>query len=205
MAFSFVFLLSTLATAQTAPELMVTWKSNNYAPANFQGKILPIDGSKIDMALELIDSGKIANLSGSEIHWLVNGEDLKSGVGLKNISFTADGFRGNQTIDITVKNYGGGDLEKIVTIPLARPEVVIGGGGNMFEALLYFFNVTDVDQIRINWSANGQRATGLVKDPTKINLDLSQLPAGSEVSLKVEAQNTLKPLEIASQSIQVNK
>ncbi len=184
---------------------MVTWKANDYAPASFQGKILPIDGSRIDVALEIIDSGKIANLSGNEIRWLINGRDLKSGIGLKNISFIAEGVKGDQVIDITIKNYGGQDLEKTVTIPLASPEVVISGGPNIFEALLYFFNITSPNQVRINWSANGQPAFGTVKDPTKIDLDLSNLPAGTAVNLKVEAQNIATPIEIVSRSINIQK
>lgn len=193
----------TTASAQQAPEFMVTWKSNNYAPPNFQGKILPIANSQIEMALEIIDGGKLANLSGNEIRWLINDTELKSGVGLKNISFAAEGVKGDQEIEITVKKYKGQDLEKTIEIPLTRPEVVIVGGPDIFEALLYFFNITNLNQAEITWFANGDTVKGFVINPAII--DTSDVPARSEIALKAEASNLGRPLEVGEESIYIIK
>ncbi|MEK7640889.1 MAG: hypothetical protein AAB389_02745 [Patescibacteria group bacterium] len=194
-------LLTTLATAQQAPELMVTWKSDNYAPSAYQGKILPIDGSKVEVALELIDGSKIANISGKQINWLINNDELKSGIGLKNISFVASGRHGDQVVEITIKNYKGSDLEKRLEIPLASPELIITGGPSIFEATPYFFNVKNIGELLISWSANSQPATGLVDNPAILEINTSDLFAGSEVVIKVTARNSKKATEGASKTI----
>ena len=153
------------------------------------------------MALELINSGKIANLSAKEVRWLINGDELKSGIGLKNISFVTNGFRGDQEVEITIMDYNGVNLEKLVTIPVVRPEAVITGGPGIFKALPYFFNVQNTNQLKFVWSANGVTATGLVNDPTKLSLDTSGLPTGSDIAVGVTVQNISKPTELASQKI----
>ncbi len=195
-----IFAISS-ATAQQQPEFLLTWKSDNYAPPAYQGKILPIDESKIEVALELIDGGKIASISGHQINWLINNDELKSGVGLKNISFPANGRRGDQLVEVTIKNYRGVDLEKRLEIPVANPEIVISGGPTTFEALPYFFNVKNLGELLISWSANGQRAAGLVDNPTVLELETSQLPTGSEIVIKANASNSKKPTEVANKTI----
>ncbi len=189
------------SSAQQAPELMVTWQSNNYAPPAYQGKILPIDGSRIDMALELIDNGKIANLAAKEIRWLINGDELKSGFGLKNISFVADGFQGDQEVEITIVDYNGVNLEKLITIPVVRPEVVITGGPDIFRALPYFFNVRNLSQLQFIWSANGRPATGLVENPDSLELDTAGISAGQDISINASVTNINKRIETAGKTM----
>lgn len=205
VVFVFSFLFFTFSSAQQAPELIVTWKSNNYTPPGYQGRALPIDGSRIDMALELIDQGRVANLSGKEIRWLINDDELKSGVGLKNISFIANGFRGDQEVEVTIMDYSGANLEKLITIPTVRPEIVITGGPITFKALPYFFNIQNISQLRFNWSANGIRATGAVDNPSVLQLQTPGSSGDYEIGLKVTTQNISRPLEIASKTIKVVK
>ncbi len=191
----------TVGSAQQQSEFMMTWKSDNYAPPSYQGKILPVDGSKIDVALELIDGGKIANLSGLQINWLINNDELKSGIGLKNISFTANGRRGDQLVEVTIKNYKGVDLEKRLDIPLTDPELVIIGGPTIFEVFPYFFNVKNINELIISWSANGRPTSGSVESPTALEVDTSSFPTNSEIVIQATASNSKKATEIASKTI----
>lgn len=189
------------SAAQQAPEMMLTWKANNYAPADYQGKILPADGTKVDMALELIDNGKLANLSGIEVRWFVNKKLSASGLGLKNFSFVADRFRGDQAVEVNLINYKGQNLTKRVIIPVVSPEVVIDDGPDVFKALLYFFNIQNLSQMKITWSANGIETSGAVENPGILNLDTAGLPSGTNINLEVTAQNLLKPIETATKSV----
>ncbi|MEK7192012.1 MAG: hypothetical protein AAB646_00660 [Patescibacteria group bacterium] len=193
--------------AQVAPEFMVTWKANSYAPAGYQGKILPIANTPIEVSFELIDGGKLADLSRNEIRWYLNGNFEKSGKGLKSLSFSADGLNGNnQQVRITVMNYKGTELDEIVDIPMAVPEVVIdapypdnqvGIGENFLTALLYFFNLDNASQGAINWSANGADSQGLANNPEILNLDTKDLDSNTPINLQASARNLLNPFEIA--------
>lgn len=192
------------ATAQQTPDFMITWRANNYVPSNYEGKILPIPETPVSVALELINNGRVADISKNEIRWLINSE-LKSGVGLKNIEFSADRLRDPQKIRVTVMNFNGSNLEKTIFVPVAEPEIVIKGGPNIFQALPYFFNVDNLKQLSFIWSANGLNAEGQADNPNILNLDISQLPANSAINLQVQIQNSLKPLEISSQNIKIVK
>ncbi len=191
-----------VAGAQQAPEFMVTWKSGNYVPADYQGKILPIGGSTIEVAMELIDGDHLADLSVNTIRWDINGIFYKSGRDLKVISFTADGAKGDQTADISL-TYRGKSLDKRVIIPLARPEVVITGGPDIFKALLYFFNLSSPTQAKFTWTVNSNsvEASGQNPDVAK----LAGVPSGANIDLRLNVQNLLKPLEVAGASIQFQK
>lgn len=194
-----------VASGQSAPELMVTWKAATYVPANYPGKTLPGDGSFIEVALEVIDGGKIADLSQTEVQWLANRDTNASGRGLKYFSFNANAFHGNQVVDITLPSYKGARLTEKVVIPIARPEVVISGGPDIFRGLLYFFNLTDLVQTKFTWSADGEAVEGIAENPGFLELDTTGLSSGSVINLEVDVQNLLKPLEIASHSIQFVK
>ena len=84
--------LAISVNAQVRPEFLITWRASNYAPSDFAGKILPIPGSALTAALEIIDGGRIADLSQTEIRWSVNNKIGQSGKGIKTFSFLIDQF-----------------------------------------------------------------------------------------------------------------
>ncbi len=57
------FFLAGAQAQTTGPQLMVTWKARTYAPPGFDGKIMPTANSAITASVELIDGGKIIDLS----------------------------------------------------------------------------------------------------------------------------------------------
>lgn len=194
-----------LSKAQVSPELMITWKAGNYVPPDYPGKVLPVGGAKIDVALELIDGGKLADLSRVEIRWLINGNTQRSGRGLKTTSFNADLFRGDQVVDITLPNYRGQNIVGRVIIPLTAPEVAIVGGSEIFQTIPYFFNISRPSDAGYIWTANGVGVIGAGDNPDIINLDLKDVPIGGSVDLSVMVQNFANPLEIADKTIQFIK
>ena len=190
-----------LASGQTTPEFMLTWKAANYAPPEYQGRGFPASDTRVDVALELIDSGRLADLSGVNVRWYANNSLQKSGAGLKNFTFNADGVRGDQAIRVVINGYRGLALEKTVTIALASPEVVIDGGPNTFRALPYFFNFGDVRKADFTWSANGAEVAGDPNSPDVLLLDTRDLAPGTEISLEATIKNVFRALESASESI----
>ena len=55
--------------AASVPELILTWQAQNYAPASYEGKRLPTGNTIIAAAVELIDGGKVINLSNNVLHF----------------------------------------------------------------------------------------------------------------------------------------
>jgi len=203
------------ASAQVAPEFMVTWKANNYVPSDYQGRILPIDKTIIEIAFEVIDKNKIADLSKTEIFWHINGRFQNSGPGIKNFNFEANKLIRDQLIEIIIPNYQtmaeGIKLNKTLTIPLAKPDVIINSPypnneiaavQNEFKALPYFFNIVNPPtDLFFNWQANTQKIEGGVENPNLLTLDASNLTSGAEFNVKLFAQNLFEETEFANQLI----
>lgn len=193
-----VFLVLNLTKAQTEPEFLITWKANSYVPPDYQGKILPIENSVITMALELIENGRIADLSRNEIRWSI-GDEVQSAFGKKSFSFQIGQFnRADQRIRVEILNYRGRILEKFIEIPLAKPEVFIQNlGNNAFEAKPYFFNVNNLKQLIFSWSVNGQNAAGTVENPQILQLKINGQPI-NPIEIKLRVSNLLNEIESAS-------
>lgn len=198
------------ANSQSRPELFVSWKAENFAPSDYQGKILPVRESVINVSFDLIDNGRTTNISRNEIQWKSGGKILNSGLGLKNNSFRVSKLNsGDLTIAITVFNYGGRDIQETVTIPVAEPEVVIDQiGTNSFAAKPYFFNVAGLGELKFEWSVNGEQPQGLPEDPnilTVENIDTSaEIPINLELNLEVDVVNLLNQLERALGRLTIN-
>lgn len=191
--------------AQTKPEFMTSWKAYSYAPPTFKGKILPTRNSKIDVAFEIIDGGRLADLSNTTVRWYVDNKLQKSGVNLKNFTFNVSTFPGrNNQVRIVAVNYKGVNLEKNIFIPVVAPQAVIyKSGTNNFTVLPYFFNVSDFSRFAFIWSANGNEilATSEMEKPDQLELNSNNLPSGSRINLGVSVRNFSNELEFASYSI----
>ena len=188
-----------LSSAQTRPEFLITWRASNYAPSDFAGKILPIPGSALTAALELIDGGRIADLSQTEIRWSVNNKIGRSGKGIKTFGFLIDQFeREDQLVTAEIINYKNANLSKTIIVPLGRSETTIKKiGRDLFAALPYFFNVARPEQLIYRWRVNNQVPEGSPANPWKLSLDTNPLPEGLSVNVSVEVVNTLNELEQA--------
>lgn len=194
------------AQAQVKPEFMVNWKTNNYAPANYQGKKLPTRNTKVDLSFELVDGGRLASLASNQVRWFVGNKLQKSGLGLKNFSFVVSPIAGDsESISIVVMNYRGADLRKVMEIPVVNPEVVIiSPSPTNFHALPYFFNINSINQLDFKWLVNNIEAKGegIVTRPDILNLNFGSGAIG-KVNLNLLVRNLLDPLEAAVKSILV--
>jgi len=216
---TFYFLLSTFYFADAAsPQFLVSWQSKNYAPSWYQGKIFPTKDSMVEVSFELMDNGKIADLSKEKIRWYINDNLEKnedSGLGIKSLRFSMPDYPGRTTeVRIEIFHYkDAGVIGKIIDIPSVWPEVVIdapyadnkiGVGLSVFKAFPFFFNVKNFYDLSAELSAMGQRVEGSGVNAWTLNLNIdSKAPKDTEINLSVSVKSLLKELEFANKSIQL--
>ncbi|MEK9183879.1 MAG: hypothetical protein AAB890_02295 [Patescibacteria group bacterium] len=165
----FVSLISQRSLGETTtPILIITWKANNYVPAFYLGKSLPIAKTKIDVALQLLDNKKLTDLSKNDIRWYVNNKLENSGIGLVNFSF-ASPYLGEESILLrtVVLNYKGGEWNQFLTIPIAKPEAIIDAAdSSQLKPLPYFFNIPSDNKLKVDWDEDGKYVTLRIQNPT---------------------------------------
>ncbi len=209
------WLLTISANAQTKPEFFVSWQAQNYAPPWYQGKILPISGAPVSISFELIDNGKVADLSKTIVRWYVNDKLMlneNNGLGIKNLKISIPDSKGMQTeIRIVALDYlESGMIDKLIEIPIAGPEAVINApyvdgkiktGSSIFELFPFFFNIKDLNNFSVDWTMNGQKPT-IDGNPYIFNLNIgSETPPGTKINISASIKNLLKELEFAGQNI----
>ena len=181
-----------------ASEIIVTWKTDTYAPAWFLGKILPTRNSNISAAVSVVDNGVLADLSEFEIRWDGGGEVFQSGIGLDSFNFKVPKFSsGEQSLTVSIVGYNGSNIRKTVFIPIVNPEIIIdtnltdelvkSGGTVNIRALPFFFNVKNDSEIDLSWQINGERLQNQsVKNA--IQLKIPELKSDSLI-VKASASN----------------
>ena len=206
-------LLTSLVSAQTAPQFLVSWRAENYVPPAYQGKIFPGASSPVEIGFDLIDANKIVNLSKNQISWSSNGTPLQSGIGLKTVRFNSKNT--GQSVRIIVSDYKRNDLDYVFEIPVFRPELAldipssdnrVGLGQITIKALPYFFNAANKLGLAFNWSYNGQPVPGTSENPSALTLTLKSegAPKNADILISAVVQNIFNPLEIASRIINLS-
>lgn len=206
--------------AQTiAPRFLISWRAQSYAPAWYQGKILATRGSWVDASFELIEKGKIIDLSKKKVRWYVN-DDLRrnedDGLGIKNYSFTLDDLaRDDVELRIVIVDYSedGDEIGQSVIIPLASPEVVIDApysasrvpsGTSYFKAHPFFFNIRDLSKLSFNWSVGGRPAESNAINTSVLKLNIDKLaPSGFGLDIQATINNLMDEMEFASKRIKM--
>lgn len=190
-----------LAQTATAPQFMVTWQAQNFAPADFAGKLLPIANTPIDVVFNVIENGKIADLTNTEVRWYVNNKIQQSGRGRQTLRFNAPEFSGgDQEVRISIPSYKNRELTKTITIPVTTPQVIIQTplisnevprGDIRLKALPYFFNVSNLKNLGITWLINNTKPTSgeEITNPDELTLETpEEIPAGTQTTIEVLVQ-----------------
>ncbi|GEM_PF-501598 len=135
---------------QSEPQFLVTWSAKSYVPPQFKGKILPAAGSLVTVSFELLDNGKLIDLSRPfvysclnsftgavvthqdvpVIYWYLNDVLVKGGTNQQTVAFyVPTAVSGALDLKIQIPNYEKGCFSDFVfsetQIPVASPEVVI--------------------------------------------------------------------------------
>lgn len=214
---SFTFLFLHFASAQSSPQFLVSWQAQSYVPSWYSGKVFPTQGSAVEITFEVLNNGKIVNISGNKVRWYINDKLIKNendGLGIKSLKTYATGYAGfDLEARIVIPDYPTGVLDTTIRIPIVRPEVVIeapypdnkvSSGSNLFEALPFFFNVKNLSELSFEWTFNGKKSEQPAEDQQIFNLNINpQIASGSIGNILVTVKNSLKELEFASKSLQI--
>ncbi|MBI4085620.1 MAG: hypothetical protein HY432_03925 [Candidatus Liptonbacteria bacterium] len=212
-AFGWILPHSFGQTAPVSPQILLTWKANTYVPDRFSGKVMPAANSQITASVELIDGGRIMNISGQNIYWYADNNFIDGGIGKQSVTFRAPDVAGG-SIDIRaeIPNYSRGRQFKTVTIPIVKPHAVIEApfpSGKFSSsplnlvALPYFFNVTSISQLNFAWNVNGQTPSG-AENPQNLNVKFEPtLPSGSVISVSLSIGNPSADFETATKKIDI--
>ena len=208
------FSIFNFVSAQSSPEFLVSWKAGNYVPSWYEGKVLPVVGALVDVNFELINAGKIVDLSQNTIRWYLNDELVKNesdGLGIKSLRvIVPNGGSGEISVRITIIDHVADILDKTIIIPVVRPEAIldspysnngIRAGQSIFRAIPFFFNVSNVNNLSVSWTANGIKSGGAGENPWQLDLNLTNPQAGTEINLNVLIKNLLNYLELGNQNI----
>jgi hypothetical protein len=203
-----------LAQTATAPQFMVTWQAQNFAPADFAGKLLPIANTPIDVVFNVIENGKMVDLTNTEVRWYVNNKIQQSGRGRQTLRFNAPEFSGgDQEVRISIPSYKNRELTKTITIPVTIPQVIIQTpfisneiprGEIRLKALPYFFNISNLRNLKFGWLVNGVAPTseGVITNPEELILETpAEIPTNNQTSIGVSIQNKNNTLEAAARSL----
>lgn len=199
-----LLLLPVLAGAQGAePFVLLTWRADSYAPAEFRGKAFPTAYSKITAAVSVLDGGRIADLSRATVSWFLDNDLIAGGPGLVRTSFAAPEPAGAlRDLRVEISNFPGGLLLKTVEIPVVLPEVVIeapfpdrkfSSESIVLTAKPYFWR--SAAGLAYNWKVNGQTASDN-SGSLRVNLKPGIAP-GYNVRAEVTAYNPVYTLESA--------
>lgn len=192
------------------PEFIITWQASSYAPSSYRGKVLPTVGSAVTFALELVDEGKLADLSGTEIRWYRNNNLVSSGMGQKHVTMIVPpGASREERIRAVAVDFRGEDREHTVLLPVTAPEVVIDapapgdvlpGVETRFRALPYFFNARSQNELLFEWQVNGEAIRAGTEHPDILDLSVSGGASGATVSVNLRVARIGELLEFAASS-----
>ncbi len=198
---SLLLLASAPAGAQVSgPQIFLTWKTKGYVPENYAGKILPGSTSPVLAALDVVQNGKVADLSNLTIYWYLNDKLLDRGVGLQAVTFRTPKSLGGGAITLRaeIPDFPGTGASKAIDIPLVPPSVVLRSTypQNKFSsrsaevsAIPYFFTVPDISFLTFSWAVNG---TGVktTENPQTLQVNINQdATPGSTLNIKVSVSN----------------
>jgi hypothetical protein len=165
-------------------DLMLSWRSNGFAPAGYEGRVSASGGGTVLLTAEALVNGRPANLSNLEIRWYVNDELFTSGFGLQAVSVPVARFH-QDSIDVRVEIIGAPFSATLasMSVPLTDPVAVIEpkigtvlyAGENPFIARPYSFNVTNADDLVYIWRVNGE-APATAEDPAKLSVIYNGIP-----------------------------
>ncbi len=198
------------------PAFFVSWKTNSYTPSWYSGKRLPSLGSSLNVSFDLIEGGKVVDLSSEKIRWYINNKLFKNennGLGIKSITRMVTEPGDYLEVRITLPEHNGGFFDKVVLVPIASPEAVIsapylGGiidrGTTILEGIPFFFNVETEEDFNFGWKIDGkdvkdqEGASGNILDlkiPTGVSSGQSinaDFIVQSMTNLKEKAERLLK-------------
>ncbi|MDP2598534.1 MAG: hypothetical protein Q8P49_01750 [Candidatus Liptonbacteria bacterium] len=198
---------------QTGPRFFITWSAATYAPLGFTGKTLPTANSPITASFEVINQGKLVDLSGKTIYWYANDTLIENASGKQTATFLAPTIAPNTvTLRIELPNYNGFTFME-VKIPVTTPRAVIeapyrqgifSGSSASVRGTPYFFSVKKPSSLAFSWSVNGESAPS-AENPEVLTIGLNpDAQSGSPINIGLTIKNPGNFFEQVSNVISLN-
>ncbi|RJQ30124.1 hypothetical protein C4565_00965 [Candidatus Parcubacteria bacterium] len=194
-----------LSTNAANPELIVTWKADNFFPTSYIGKAVPSYGTKVYLAVEAVQNGTLLDVSNSTIEWRKNGERIRKGTGEKEAMVVFSETDRTNFVSVSV-DWNGVLIQKSITIPTTEPKLILEipyinnvvpkNSDISITAVPYFFNTKSFEDLSFSWQI------GLLKKGTgsnnkiTINTGNPSTTSNNSVSITGYVQNKKSLLEI---------
>lgn len=196
----------------TLAQALLTWQAQNFFPADFQGKPLPTENTRVLVSLVALRSGSFVNLSKVPIRWFIDSVSVSRGVGLTDISFVVKKQQGDfHYVRASIEWPGAAVQDITVSIPITERSVVLGGvpTGTLLspgtdvtlEAFPYFFNISSIDELNFFWTVNGKRVSGILGNAVTLTIPTADAGNGGALSASVVAQGKRDLLEYGKGSL----
>jgi len=199
-----------ISSKAASPQVLLSWEAtSSYVPADYPGKALPSPLSPVIVKVGVFQDGKMVDLSSYTIRWFLDEYSSSQGKGVTSFTIPP-ALRTNKDsykIRVELLDYDPrAVLSKAVSIPIISPKVVINGGknakyvsfgDNSFEAIPFYFNISQKTQLRYSWTAGnkflGEGVSGVLKLIVKNNLK-----KGDKLEMTVVAKSSDNKLEQAT-------
>jgi len=209
----FIGCQSLVAGAQTPAQVLLTWRANNFYPADYQGRALATPKTPVSVAAEVLKNNKLVDVSKANFTWFVDEKLLTSGAGLKEVVFTVSKAPGDSHFVRVSIDLNGEVLGTATRVPVAKPLLVLeapypnalvkAGSRAVIEAIPYFFNIPALQNLVFSWQVgNGeQKESG---SDNELVLNVGSPPAGAEtITIFGSVRNVNDLLEFASDRIRL--
>ncbi len=207
-----IFIVFQNARAQSLPIFLASWKAYNFIPPGFIGKALPLaEGTPVEVAFEIIQNGKIVDISKNDVKLFANNKKKAEGFGVRRFRFVTDGSRAYEIKINVLDSRGDIQFEHRFVIPAASPEIAVSysyprntikAGVNVFQIIPYFFNISRINDLRFSWAVNGAAPEATDKNPDQLEIAVpNDYPKNAAITISAAAQNNLRELEVANQTV----
>ncbi len=199
-----------LAQAQ-GTHIILTWRADSFVEPSYTGKALPAPGSRVRVALQLLDGDRSVSVAKNQISWFLDGRLIAKEIGLDSTSFTTGPARAgsNYRIKVFISDFKGTDIQRTIDIPVARPEVSIGlpyragelsPGKYKIFSRFYYWNISGPGDLIINWSVYGEKNQSA--DPA-IELEVPENYRDRAINLSISATNPENEYETANAVVNI--
>lgn len=193
------------------PQFLVSWKPIVSAPNWYEGKLLPVKDSKVQISFELFDQdgsnkGRMINVAGSEVRWYVGTTLIQKGNGLQTIVVQNNFFSGS-TINIkiavdflnaqTQERYF---VEKYIQIPVVDRKLLLvrrwmdatlaPHAQATWYAVPLFFS-SDPKSATLTWTVNEQEVKPVSGNPFALTIQSGEAGQTADIQASLESGSSV--------------
>jgi len=187
-------------TSQIPPQVVLTWNAANFYPSNYRGRALPTIGTPTTISAELLVNGKFADLSKASVVWYKSGNQIDSGVGLKQTVVEPDNNDSSNIFIRAVVTLNDITAEQSIVIPVSNPVVAIeipyprstinANSEVTLRAIPYFFNISSLNRLIFYWQIGDTKKN--MGAENSISLKISNPPSEAQKTVVVSSYTQSK-------------